>query len=62
MTLILAGLQKLKSSQAALISMLEPVTAAVAAGILLHETMSALQLIGATLVITFLVLSILRKH
>jgi len=62
MTLILAGLQKLKSSQAALISMLEPVTAAVAAGILLHETMSPLQLVGATLVIACLALSILRKH
>jgi drug/metabolite transporter (DMT)-like permease len=62
MTLILAGLQKLKSSQAALITMLEPVTAAIAAGLLLHENMSVLQIMGATLVITCLVLSILRKH
>jgi DME family drug/metabolite transporter len=61
MTLILAGLQKLRSSQAALISMLEPVTAAIAAGILLHEGMSALQIVGATLVVTCLILSILRK-
>lgn len=61
MTLILAGLQKLKSSQTALITMLEPVTAAVAAGLLLHESMSVLQIVGASLVITCLVLSILRK-
>jgi drug/metabolite transporter (DMT)-like permease len=59
--LILAGLQKLKSSQAALITMLEPVIAALAAGLLLHESMSALQIVGATLVMTCLVLSILRK-
>lgn len=61
MTLILAGLQKLRSSQAALISMLEPVTAAFAAGVLLQESMSGLQLSGATLVIACLVLSILQK-
>lgn len=61
MTLILAGLQKLKSSQAALITMLEPVTAAIAAGIFLYENMSTLQIIGATIVITCLVLSILRS-
>ncbi|WP_413290093.1 DMT family transporter [Bdellovibrio sp. HCB337] len=60
MTLILAGLQKLKSSQAALITMLEPVTAAIAAGIFLHESMSTLQIIGATIVITCLALSILK--
>jgi len=61
MTLILAGLQKLKSSQAALITMLEPVTATIAAGIFLHESMSALQIVGATIVITCLALSILRS-
>ncbi len=61
MTLILAGLQKLKSSQAALITMLEPVTAAIAAGYLLNERMSALQIAGATLVLACLVLSILRS-
>ncbi|HEY8271009.1 MAG TPA: DMT family transporter [Pseudobdellovibrionaceae bacterium] len=62
MTLILGGLQKLKSSQAALITMLEPVIAAIAAGILLHESMSGLQIVGATLVMTCLGLSVLRAH
>lgn len=61
MTLILAGLQKLKSSQAALISMLEPVTAAVAAGFILQERLTSLQIFGATIVITCLAISILRK-
>lgn len=60
MTMILAGLQKLKSSQAALITMLEPVTAAIAAGFLLNESMSVLQIVGATIVITCLTLSILK--
>lgn len=61
MTLILSGLQKLKSSQAALITMLEPVTAAIAAGILLNEQMSSVQLIGASLVIISLTVSILKR-
>src|SRR5690606_4463856 len=60
MTLILAGLQKLKSSQAALITMLEPVTAAVAAGFLLRESFSPMQIAGALLVILCLSFSILR--
>lgn len=59
-TLILAGLQKLKSSQAALITMLEPVTAAIAARFLLQESMSALQMFGAAVVIVCLTFSILR--
>lgn len=62
MTLILGGLQKLKSSQAALVTMLEPVLAALAAGVLLHESMSALQIVGGTVVMVCLVLSVLRKH
>jgi len=60
-TLILSGLQKMKSSQAALLSMLEPVTATVAAGVLLHERLTGLQIFGAVLVVTSLILSILRK-
>lgn len=61
MTLILAGLQKMKSAQAALISMCEPVTATVAAGVILQEQMTSLQVAGATLVLTCLVFSILQK-
>lgn len=61
MTLILSGLQKMRGSQAALISMLEPVTAAVAAGFILDEQMSALQMMGAAIVIVCLVLGVLLK-
>jgi drug/metabolite transporter (DMT)-like permease len=58
MTMILAGLQKLKSSDAALISMLEPVTAVIAAVLLLHEVMSLRQVLGAVIVILCLALSV----
>lgn len=60
-TMILAGLQKLRSSQAALTSMLEPVTAAIAAGILFRESMMGLQIVGAVIVIACLTISALRK-
>jgi len=62
MTMILAGLQKLRSSQAALITMLEPVTATIAAGFLLHESMSLLQVTGAVIVLACLILSILKRQ
>lgn len=49
--LILAGLQKLRSSEAALITMIEPVTAVVMAGIIFGESMNALQGLGACLIL-----------
>ena len=58
MPLILAGLQKLKSSQAALLTMIEPVTATIAAGGLLSESMSPLQIFGAIVVLACLALSL----
>lgn len=61
MTMILSGLQKMKSSEAALITMLEPVTAAIAAVFLLHEIISLRQLLGAVIVITCLALSVKRR-
>lgn len=51
LTLILAGLQKLRSSEAALITMIEPVTAAVMAAIIFGERMNAPQGIGACLIL-----------
>lgn len=62
MTMMLAGLQKTKSSHAALISMLEPIAAAIAAALILNESMSALQILGATLILCCLIYSIVRKH
>ncbi len=51
LTLFLAGLQKMKSGKAAVIVMIEPVTAAVAANFLLNEILSPLQLAGGALVL-----------
>jgi drug/metabolite transporter (DMT)-like permease len=61
MTMILSGLQKMKSSEAALITMLEPVTATIAAVFLLHEIISLRQLFGAVIVIVCLILSLPRR-
>jgi len=62
MTMILSGLQKIRSSQAALVSMLEPVTAAVVAAFIFHESMTSLQILGAVLILICLMISILKKH
>jgi drug/metabolite transporter (DMT)-like permease len=51
LTLFLAGLQKMKSSKASILVMVEPVTAALAASLILHEAMTPLQLSGAGLVL-----------
>lgn len=54
LTFILAGLQKLSEAQAALVSTIEPVTATFAAVLLLNETMTVSQIIGATSILTSL--------
>lgn len=54
LTFILAGLQKLTEAQAALISTVEPVTATFAAVLLLGETMTISQILGATFILTSL--------
>jgi drug/metabolite transporter (DMT)-like permease len=51
LALFLAGLQRLPSSQASIIVMIEPVVAAVAAWFILDEHLSGLQLCGAGLVL-----------
>ena len=50
LTLFLAGLQRLPSSKASIVVMIEPVVAAVAAWLLLNEQLSSVQLIGSALV------------
>lgn len=62
LTLVLAGLQKMKSSEAALLTMIEPVTAAIMAWIIFSETLSARQLTGAGLVLISLVLRTVLKE
>jgi drug/metabolite transporter (DMT)-like permease len=52
LTLFLAGLQKMKSSKASVLVMVEPVTATVASALLLHENLTPLQLIGGALVLS----------
>jgi len=52
MTLFLAGLQKMPSSKASILVMIEPVTAAIAALFILNESMSPIQTAGAVLVLS----------
>ena len=51
LALFLAGLQRLPSSQASIIVMVEPVVAAIAAWFILDEHLTGLQLAGASLVL-----------
>lgn len=60
LTLFLAGLQRLSSSKASIAVMIEPVVATLAAGTLLNETLTGLQLFGAALVMIALVLNALK--
>jgi len=61
LTLFLAGLQKMKSSKASVIVMIEPVTASIAAVTILHEVLSPWQLLGGTLVIGAVIMDSLSK-
>jgi len=56
LVLIQAGLQRLSSTETALLSMIEPVTAAVAANFFFQESMSPRQILGGLLVLISLVL------
>ena len=57
LTLFLAGLQRLSSSKASVLVMIEPVVAAIAAYFFLGEQLSNLQFFGALLVLLALVLN-----
>lgn len=57
LTLFLAGLQKMKSAQASIVVMIEPVVATFAAWFVLHESLTNWQLVGAGLVIISLFLN-----
>lgn len=59
MTLFLAGLQKMKSAEASILVMIEPVMAALAAWFFLNEELSLRQIAGAALIIGSLILDIL---
>ena len=51
LTFFLSGLQKIKSSEASIFAMIEPVTASLVAMLFLHETLGPLQLLGGALVL-----------
>lgn len=61
LTFFLAGLQRLPSSQASIIVMVEPVVAAFAAGLILGEHLTNFQLVGAGIVLSALVLNALDQ-
>ncbi len=61
LTLFLAGLQRLSSSKASIVVMIEPVVAALAASFILGEQLSGMQLIGASLVLVALVINAWRS-
>jgi drug/metabolite transporter (DMT)-like permease len=61
LTLFLAGLQKLSSSEASISVMIEPVVATLAAGLILNEQLSPRQLLGSLLVLAALGLNALKK-
>ncbi|MBX2987548.1 MAG: DMT family transporter [Bdellovibrionaceae bacterium] len=56
LTLIQAGLQKLSSTETALLSMIEPVTAAAASTLVLGESLSPRQMLGGVVVLGCLIL------
>lgn len=61
LTLFLAGLQRLSSSKASLVVMIEPVVAALAAWVIFDEKMSLIQAAGALLVLFSLFLNATSK-
>jgi drug/metabolite transporter (DMT)-like permease len=61
LTFFLAGLQRLPSSQASIIVMIEPVVAALAAGLILGENLNFQQLVGAAIILSALILNALDR-
>jgi drug/metabolite transporter (DMT)-like permease len=61
LTLFLAGLQRIPSGQASIISMVEPVVATLAAGVILGEHLSSNQMAGAILILAALVINATTK-
>lgn len=57
LTLFLSGMQKISSSKASIIVMIEPVTAALAGWLILGETLAIHQIVGACIVLCGLVLN-----
>lgn len=61
MTLFLAGLQKITSSEASILSTTEPISGVLIATLLLGEKIQSIQILGALLIFTGLILIATRK-
>lgn len=61
MTLFLAGLQKVTSSEASILSTTEPISGVIIASVLLGEKIQAIQISGAVLILIGLILVATRK-
>ncbi|XGC80301.1 DMT family transporter [Bdellovibrio bacteriovorus] len=61
LTLVLSALQKLRSKEVALLTMMEPVTAAFMGAMIFHESLSPSQLLGALIIAAALVFNTLSK-
>ena len=60
LTLFLAGLQRMSSSKASIVVMIEPVVATVAAWLILSEQLTWLQLLGALMILAALVINAMK--
>ncbi|KHD89171.1 MAG: transmembrane protein [Bdellovibrio sp. ArHS] len=61
LTLELAALQKLRSTEVALLMMIEPITAALMGAFIFHESLRPLQILGALIIAVALVLNVISK-
>jgi drug/metabolite transporter (DMT)-like permease len=57
MSLFLAGLKKITSTEASILSTSEPISGVLIAALLLHETISPVQIAGGTLILGGMVLT-----
>ncbi len=62
MTLFLAGLQKIKSSEASILSMTEPISGVIIATTLLHEKLKFIQIVGGILILLGMAIIGMRKQ
>jgi len=60
--LYFSGLQKLSGTSVALLSYVDPVSALLLSAVLLHESMTPLQLFGAVLILGGAILGELRRR
>lgn len=61
LVLFLSGLQRLTNAEASILSLLEPLTAVVAAAVLLGERLAPVLLFGGALILAALALSSLNR-